>query len=104
MENKNVDDYINEYAHEIENEKVDIEHLNKCGISNDVLAAEVYLYKNYGDEIVIAGAGVDEVDEKKKTVQKIGEEEKNINNEFRNVIDEIENSEFDKNLEVLMKK
>ena len=32
------------------------------------------------------------------------EEEKNINNEFRNVIDEIENSEFDKNLEVLMKK
>ena len=104
MENKNVGDYINEYASEIENETVDVAHLNKCGISNDVLSAEVHLYGIYGDEIVLNGVGADEVDEKKKTIQKIGEAEKNVNNEFRSVLDEIENSEFDKNLEVLMKK
>ena len=105
MSKKTLKDYESEFRKEIDNHTIEISHLKKCGVLDVTLSSEVYLRKIYGDEIEVSTASVDEnIDEKKKSVQKIGEVEMNTNDEFRSVINDIETSEFDQNLEILLKK
>lgn len=103
MENsKLVSDYEKEYANEIASVYISIEDLKKCGISEKTLASELYLRNFYGDEIVKSKL-VDDVDEKQqKTVVKIDEAEKSIDNELRQIWNDIENSEFDKNVDTII--
>ena len=104
MEKKSVlEKYEKELSVEIDQQAVTIDHLIKCGISKEVLACEVYLRKIYGDEIV-ASTYHDDIDETKtKSIKKVGDEERNIDTELRNVVNDIENSEFDQNLETIVK-
>ena len=105
MQKKSVAEYTKEYKSEIDEHVVEVSHLQKCGVNDLSLSAELYLRDIYGDEIVNTSKIIEEViDEKEKRVQKIGEVEKNSNNEFRSVLTDIEESEFDKNLEILLKK
>ena len=105
MYKKTLKDYESEFRTEIDSSVVEVSNLNKCGVSNLSLSAEVYLRKIYGDELVLSQSSNDEkIDEKQKTVQKIGEIEMNTNSEFKSVMNDIESSEFDKNLEILLKK
>jgi hypothetical protein len=105
MQKKNVADYAKEYRSEIDDQMVEVSHLQKCGVTDLSLSAEIYLRDIYGDEIVNTSNIIEEnVDEKTKQVQKIGETEKNSNDEFRSVLNDIEESEFDKNLEILLKR
>lgn len=105
MQKKNVADYTKEYRSEIDDHMVEVSHLQKCGVADSSLSAEIYLRDIYGDEIINTSKIIEEVvDESEKRVQKIGETEKNSNNEFRSVLTDIEESEFDKNLEILLKK
>ena len=105
MSKKTLKDYESEFRKEIDSQVVEVSHLNKCGVSNVALSSEVYLRKIYGDEIVVSQSSGDEkIDEKKKSVQKIGEREMNTNDEFKSVMNDIETSEFDQNLEILLKK
>ena len=95
--------YEKELSVEIENQTITVEHLSKCGISKDILSCEVYLRKIYGDEI-IENTFHDDLDETKdKVIKKIDESEKNIDAELRAVVQDIENSEFDKNLDTILK-
>lgn len=95
--------YEKEYASEIAEQVISIDDLMKCGISKKTLASELYLRKIYGDEIVTQTL-VDDIDlEKEKKVIKIGDTEKNIDNELRAIFADIENSEFDKNIETVLK-
>ena len=96
-------EYELEYAGEIANQVISIEDLKKCGISEKTLASELYLRKIYGDEIVKKTI-IDDVDDKKeKAVIKIGMDEKNMDHELRSIFNEIENSEFDKNIDAILK-
>ena len=105
MQKKNTADYAQDYRSEIDDQIVEVSHLQKCGVSDLTLSAEIYLRDIYGDEIVNTSKIIEEViDEKEKKVQKIGETEKSSNSEFRSVLTDIEESEFDKNLEILLKK
>ncbi len=95
--------YEKELSVEIDNQKITIDQLTKCGISKDVLSCEVYLRKIYGDEI-IENTFHDDLDESKtKSIKKIDESERNIDAELRAIVDDIENSEFDKNLDAIVK-
>ena len=103
MENKKLmDNYENEFASEIAKENISIDDLKNCGVSEKVLLIENYLRNYYGDKIE-KNIIVDECDSgAQKTVTKIGDEEKERDNALKEIFEEIENSEFDENLEVLL--
>ena len=95
--------YEKELSFEIENQRITIDQLIKCGVSKDVLSCEVYLRKIYGDEI-IENTFRDDLDESKtKSIKKIEDSERSIDAELRAVVEDIENSEFDKNLDAIVK-
>lgn len=95
--------YEKELSFEIENQRITIDQLIKCGVSKDVLSCEVYLRKIYGDEI-IENTFRDDLDESKtKSIKKIDDSERSIDAELRAVVEDIENSEFDKNLDAIVK-
>lgn len=101
---KNVlQNYENENYEEIKNYEVSLSDLKHFGVTDKILAGEIYLYKIYGDEIV--SLNVDEKDEVggKKQVEKINIAEKSLNDELNKICEDIENSEFDKNVEILMR-
>ena len=77
--------------------------MRKLGISNRVLASEVYLRKLYGDEILISHNS-DEVDEKsKRKIVKVEVSEMEKIQGLKNIDEEIVLSEFDKNFEMISK-
>ena len=86
-------------SYEINNFTIVIEQLQKARVSNFVLASEIYLRKFYGDEIY-ASKVVDEEDEQnEKKVQKLAEEDMGIDKDYKEICEDIDNSEFDKNLD-----
>ena len=102
MEKQNlVENYEKEFAIEIAKEDISIDDLKKCGVSEKVFVIENYLRGFYGDKIdkqVI----VDDLDsDAQKKVTKIGDMEKEYDNQLKEIFEEIENSEFDKNLDVI---
>ena len=52
MQKKNIADYAKEYRSEIDDQMVEVSHLQKCGVTDLSLSAEIYLRDIYGDEIV----------------------------------------------------
>lgn len=102
MEKKTlVQNYEKEYSGEIGKISVDIDQLKKVGVAKETLAGELYLRNFYGDEIVKTSNGDDVSEGLEKKVVKIGEEEKNIDKELKSIWNDIEESEFDKNLDSL---
>ena len=101
---KNLEVYQKEYASEVNNHHVSYNQLEKWGVSRAALSAEVYLRKLYGDEIAKSEVEEEFLSSQEKTVSKLNETEIDVDKELRNIYDKIEHSEFDINLEVLMKK
>ncbi len=90
--------YEQEFSAEIDGQFISIDDLKKCGVSEKTLASELFLRKIYGDDIVKKNTTDFYDTQKTKTVSKVGDDEKNINNELRSILEDIENSEFDKNM------
>lgn len=86
---------------EINNENVTINELLKCKISKKALAIESYLHKIYGDEIF--KKNVDDEVSGVSNIAKLADSEIMEDKEFRKICDDIENSDFDKNLDVILK-
>lgn len=98
-QSKLLTEYEKEFESEVAKQYISIEDLKKCGVSEKTLASELFLRKIYGDEIVKRTLS-DIIDERQeKRISKVGEDEKNIDVELRNIWNDIENSEFDKNME-----
>ena len=101
---KSLSDYQKEYAYEIDNQAVSYTELEKWGVSNEALSCEVLLRKMYGDEIAISTVDEDFNTAQKTAVSKLNETEIGVDQELRNIYERIEQSEFDANVEVLLKK
>lgn len=101
---KDLATYQKEYASEVNNHPVSYIELEKWGIPRATLSAEVYLRKLYGDEIARSEVEEEFLSSQERTVSKLNETEIDVDKELRNIYDKIEHSEFDINLEVLMKK
>lgn len=86
---------------EINNEIITINELLKCKISKKTLAIEAYLHKIYGDEI-FKKSNSDEISGV-SNVAKLADSEILEDKEFRKICDDIDNSEFDKNLDIILK-
>lgn len=100
--NNNLDNFEREYYSEIRDLEVSLSELKKYGVNDKMISSELYLYNIYGDEIVTSKI-IDDVDSKqKKTVSKIGDEDIDSDKGYRAICNDIEESEFDKNVEVLL--
>lgn len=89
-------------AYEINNYDVTVDQLKKIKIPDYVLSSEVYLREFYGD-VIFSGVQSDALDEQaKKKVQKIGEEDMSVDKQYRQLCEEIDNSEFDKKLDEII--
>ncbi len=86
---------------EINNLKISSKDLEKCGVSKKTLKAEEYLHNIYGDEIL--EQRVEDNVEGKTNIEKLTENEMEEDKEFRNICSDIENSEFDKNIDMVLK-
>ncbi len=99
---QNLELFEKDNAYEISNFSVTIDQLKKIGIPANVLATEVYLRKYYGDVIFSATASDLLEEEKEKKVQKLEEDDMAIDKNYKQICEEIETSEFDKNLDEIM--
>ena len=98
-----VTEYEKENLAEINELSVSVDDLKKYGVSSEILAFESALRKLYGDEIFKQTIDDDIDVEQNKTVTKVGLNEMNIDNEFKEICDDIDNSEFDDNLDLITK-
>lgn len=89
-------------AYEINNCNVTIDQLKSAGVSVAVMSAETYLRRYYGDVIYSAGHIDGEEEFSDKKIQKLGEEDMTIDKNYKQICEDIENSEFDKNLDEIM--
>ena len=89
-------------AYEINNFNVTIDQLKNAGVSVSTLAAETYLRKYYGDVIYTSGQIDAEEEYSDKKIQKLGEEDMSIDKNYKQICEDIENSEFDKSLDEIM--
>lgn len=101
---KDLATYQKEYISEVNNHYVSYTELDKWGVPKGVLSAEVYLRKFYGDEIARSEVEEELATSEQTKVSKLNETEIDVDKELRNIYDKIEHSEYDINLEVLMKK
>ena len=96
-------DYEKENLSEINELSVSIEDLKKYGISDEILAFENGLRKFYGDDI-LRKKEMDEIEsEENRTITKVGLNEMQIDNQFKTICEEIEKSEFDEDLDIILK-
>ena len=99
---KKINDFQNEYYEEIENFCVSEQDIIKLKINPKILAYEVYLRKVLGDKF----AGNDEEDDydasSKRKIEKVSKNMLN-NDEFNNILNDIETSKFDENVEMIIK-
>ena len=98
-----ISDYEKENLAEINEFEVSIEDLKKYGLSDEILAYEGGLRKFYGDEILIKTEIDDINEEETKKVTKIDLSDMNIDTQFKAICEDIENSEFDENLDIITK-
>lgn len=98
-----IKDYESEYYSEIANFCVSENDLLNLKIQSKVLAYEVYLRGIFGDRFANLEI-TDEIDEKaQKKVEKLTKE-KLTNNEYNKIIEDIDTSKFDDNLDMIIKK
>lgn len=96
-------DYEKENLSEINETNISIEDLKKCGISDEILAYECALRKFYGDDI-LRKTEIDEIESTDgRTITKVDLNEMQIDNQFKAICEEIESSEFDQNLDIIVK-
>lgn len=86
---------------EINNLKVSSSDLEKCGVSKKTLKIEEYLHNIYGDEIL--KQKIEDDVKGQSNIAKLSGNEIEEDKEFRNICSDIENSEFDKNIDVILK-
>ena len=98
-----ISDYEKENLAEINEFEVLIDDLKKYGLSDEILAYEIGLRKFYGDEILLKTEVDDINEEETKKVTKIDLSDMNIDTQFKAICEDIENSEFDENLDIITK-
>jgi len=98
-----ISDYEKENLAEINEFEVSIDDLKKYGLSDEILAYESGLRKFYGDEILLKTEVDDINEEETKKVTKIDLSDMNIDTQFKAICEDIENSEFDENLDIITK-
>lgn len=101
MSEKKLSDFEKEYYSEINNYNVSEKDLVGAKVHPKSLAYEVYLRKFFGDGFAQKNA-VDDYDAgAKRKVEKLTKE-KLDNSEFSNIMSDIEQSEFDDNVEAII--
>lgn len=95
---KKLEDFEKEYFSEIKSFEVTEDDLISVKIPKRILAYEVYLRKNFGDKL----AKLNDVDDydvnQKRKIEKVSAE-KLDNSELNSIISDIDNSEFDNELD-----
>ncbi len=103
MENsKKLTEFEREYYSEIKRYDVTDKDLTFVKVPPKVLAYEVYLRKVFGDSFA-KGDTVDDYDDGvKRSVEKLSRETLD-NSEFSNIMNDIQSSEFDDNMDIFVK-
>ncbi len=95
-------DLEKEYSLEIKNGVVKVQNLIDLGITKNTLKAEAFLRNIYGDSQLVLEFATEEINEAKKSIEKIGERDilknKNLVKEF----EKIEKDEFNSLLDSLI--
>lgn len=103
VKSEQIEKFKKEFADEIESKNVSVEDLQKCKISNNVLQAEVTLRKVFGDEIFVPKKTEEKLDGEKEVV-KLDDEDIAFDSKVREICDNLDNSEFDSHVMVLLSK
>lgn len=90
-----------EYSYEISSYSVSEKELLATKINPKVLAYEVYLRKALGDSLAGKENGDDYDSKARRSVEKLSKDKLN-NDELNSVIESIDNSEFDDNLDAII--
>lgn len=99
---KNLTDFENEYFNEINNFIVSEKDLVEAKVPLKILAYEVYLRRIFGDNFAIENSADDYDATAKSKIEKLSKESLD-NSELNNILNDISNSEFDANLDVILK-
>ena len=102
MDNKKLTDFENEYYFEINNYVVRDRDLIEAKVPQKLLAYEVYLRKAFGDCFSRTSCEDDYDGSAKRKVEKLTKD-KLDNSELTTILDDINKSEFDDNLDVILR-
>lgn len=100
--NKKLTDFENEYYFEINSYVVRDKDLIDAKVSPKLLAYEVYLRKAFGDCFSKTSSDDDYDDSSKRKVEKLTKD-KLDNSELTTILSDINTSEFDDNLDVILR-
>ena len=100
--NKKLTDFENEYYFEINNYVVRDKDLIDAKVPQKVLAYEVYLRKAFGDSFAKTTADDDYDGSAKRKIEKLTKD-KLDNSELNTIIEEINTSEFDDNVDIILR-
>lgn len=99
---KKLADFENEYFSEIKNYVVTEKDLVEAKVPLKILAYEVYLRRIFGDNFVNEN-NVDDYDENaKRKIEKLSKESLD-SGELNNILNDIVDSDFDVNLDIILK-
>ena len=96
-------EFKKEYFEDIESVEVLVSDLKKQKVSSSVLEAEVLLRKVFGDEIYSPKTLDDNITGEKEIV-KLTEEDMALDNQVREICDNLADTIFDNNINVLLNK
>lgn len=99
---KKLADFENEYFNEIKSYIVTEKDLVEAKVPSKVLAYEVYLRRIFGDNFANENSDNDYDENAKRKVEKLSKESLD-NSELNNILNDISNSEFDANLDIILK-
>ena len=99
---KKLVDFEREYYAEIASYVVTEKDLVAAKVPPKALAYEVYLRKVFGDSFAHAQSVDDYDDKSKMKIEKVSKDKLNTN-EFNNIMSDIEKSEFDDNLDMILR-
>lgn len=94
----------NEFFDEIKSYNLTLSDLKNIGISQNSLQAEVYLKGLVGEEIIVDEELKSEFDASKKKIEKIDLNELGKISEMTTYVENLQKSEFDEKLDILMSK
>lgn len=103
VKSEQIEMFKKEFSDEIESKNVSVDDLQKCKISNSVLQAEVTLRKVFGDEIFVPKKTEEKLDGEKEVI-KLSDEDIAFDSKVREICDNLDNSEFDSHVMVLLSK
>ena len=100
---KRLYEYKKEFADEIDSCKVSVDSLKSFKVSDDVLAAEVYLRKKFGDEFFVKDTKEEKIEGEKEVI-KLDEADIEFDSKVRSICDNIADENFDNNIGVILAK